>query len=88
MERFILVKLNSFKKKCEKKNPMLKLIGVILIVYQFYIYYSTNTFLFIKKNEKDLYDYVFDFGYIVGINIWLILGIIFIVSSKYKYKST
>jgi hypothetical protein len=70
------------------KNPILKIIGFISIVYQFYIYYSTNTFLFIKKNGKDLYDYIFDFGYIIGINIWLILGIIFIVSSKYKFKST
>ena len=37
------------------KNPILKIIGFISIVYQFYIYYSTNTFLFIKKNGKDLF---------------------------------
>ena len=35
-----------------------------------------------------LYDYIFDFGYLIGINIWLILGIIFILFSKYKFKST
>ncbi len=80
---------NFIKQKGMKlKNLILKIVGVISIVYQLHIYYSTNTFLFVKKNEKDLYDYIFDFGYLIGINIWLILGIIFILFSKYKFKST
>lgn len=72
----------------KNKKPIFKIVGVVLIIYQLYIYYSANTFLFVKKNDKDFYDYVFDFGYLIGINIWLILGIVFMIFSKYKFKST
>jgi hypothetical protein len=67
-------------------KTILRIIGVFLIVYQFYFYYSKNNFSFVNKNEKDLYDYVYDFGYLIGFNIWLILGIIFIFFSKYKFN--
>ena len=80
------MKLNSFKKIMKINKTILRIIGVISIVYQLYIYYSKNTFSFVKKNEKDIFDYVYDFGYLFGFNIWLILGMIFIVFSKYKYN--
>lgn len=75
--------IEFIQKNMKINKTILRIIAVFLIVYQFYIYYSKNTFSFVKKNEKDLFDYFYDFGYLIGFNIWLILGIIFIVFSKY-----